>query len=58
MDTTRATDVVLTFVDRNGHEWLAAAVMTPLRRSDGEQCLVTERPDRAFVLKNFTVVTQ
>lgn len=54
--TDRAVNVVLTFQDQDGNEWLAAAVMTPLERF-GETCDVADMPDRAFVLKGFKVVT-
>jgi hypothetical protein len=54
--TDRAVNVVLTFEDQDGREWIAAAVMTPLERF-GETCDVADMPDRAFVLKGFKVVT-
>jgi hypothetical protein len=54
--TDRAVNVVLTFEDQDGREWIAAAVMTPLERC-GETCDVADMPDRAFVLKGFKVVT-
>ncbi len=48
-------NVVLTFVDQDGEEWLAGAVMMPLQRNE-ETVHLTEVPDRAFALKGFTVV--
>jgi hypothetical protein len=55
-EAEHAANVVLTFVDQDGHEWLAAAVMTPLERF-GQVCQVGDMPDRAFALKGFRVVT-
>jgi hypothetical protein len=51
-------NVVLTFEDETGREWLAAAVVAPLRNADGERCAVAEMVDRAFTLKGFTVATR
>jgi hypothetical protein len=48
-------NVVLTFVDQDGNEWLAGAVMMPLQRAD-EVVPLNEVPDRAFALKGFRVV--
>lgn len=51
-------NVVLTFVDQDDREWLAAAVMTPLQLSGSdEECAVGQMPDRVFRLKGFRVVT-
>ncbi len=55
--TGEAVNVILTFRDQDGREWLAGAVMAPLqRRDDSEECPVAEMPDRAFTLTGFTVV--
>lgn len=57
MTDEEAANVVLTFADQDGREWLAGAVMTQLQISGGvERCAVEEMPDRVFVLKGFTVV--
>ncbi len=54
---TDAVNVVLTFEDQDGREWLAAAAMTPLRLSgSGEECAVRQMPDCVFRLKGFSVV--
>ncbi len=54
-----AVNVVLTFVDQDGREWLAGAVMSPLRLAGvGEECPLTEMPDRVFALRGFTVVSR
>ncbi len=51
-------NVVLTFEDQDGREWLAAATMTPLQLSGRDDvCPVEEMPDRVFLLKGFRVVT-
>lgn len=50
-------NVVLTFEDQDGQEWLAAAFMAPLKRSGSDEtCTTAEMPDRAFALKRFNVV--
>lgn len=56
-DEPEPVNVVLTFVDQDGSEWLAGAIMTPLQRGD-DTVEVQEMPDRVFVLKGFTVVTR
>ncbi len=59
MTDAEAVNVVLTFADQDGREWLAGAVMTPLQISGGvERCAVEEMPERAFRLKGITVVTR
>lgn len=53
-----SVNVVLAFEDQDGREWLAAAIMSPLRLSGAdEHCDVDDMPDRIFRLKTFKVVT-
>ncbi len=57
MTDAEAVNVVLTFVDQDGREWLAGALMTPLQISGGvERCAMAEMPDREFALTGFTGV--
>ncbi len=58
MPDVEGMNVVLTFEDETGRQWLAAAVVAPLRNADGDQCPVAEMVDRAFTLKGFTVATR
>ncbi len=58
MPDAKGMNVVLTFEDETGQQWLAAAVVAPLRNTDGERCTVAEMVDRAFTLKGFTVATR
>ncbi len=58
MPDVEGMNVVLTFEDETGREWLAAAVVAPLRNAEGERCTVAEMADRAFTLKGFTVATR
>lgn len=52
-----AVNVVLTFVDQDEREWLAAAVMTPLQLAGSDEVWpVASMPDRVFRLKGFRVV--
>lgn len=59
LDTNDAhgVNLVLTFEDQDGNEWLAGAYMTPLKRSGSdEHCEIDEVPDRVFQLRKFHVV--
>jgi hypothetical protein len=50
-------NIVLTFRDEQGREWLAAAAMGPLKQYDDDALVpVEEMKDRAFTLHRFTVV--
>lgn len=54
-------NVVLTFLDQDDQEWLAAAIMTPLQRQfpEGREfCEVEDMPDRVFRLNSFKVITE
>lgn len=54
----QAVNVVLTFRDQDGQQWLAAAVMAPLQRAGTQEtCPVEKMPDRVFALAGFRIVT-